>query len=470
MLFNSVEFAIFLPLIFLLYWYVCGVNLKLQNLLVLTASYVFYGWWDWRFLTLIVFSSFVDYWVGLAISKEVKTARKRWFLGCSLAVNLGMLGFFKYCNFFIDSLVAACAELSIDLNVSTLQIILPVGISFYTFQTLSYSIDIYKGKLEPTKDLIAFLAFVSFFPQLVAGPIERASNLLPQFLKGRVMTARNLTIGSRLIVWGMFKKVCVADNLALFVNKAFNSPDDYAGLVCIIATVFFAFQIYCDFSGYSDIAIGTARLFGFRLMTNFRTPYFSHSIREFWGRWHISLSTWFRDYVYIPLGGSRVGLLKWQRNLILTFLVSGLWHGASWTFVVWGGIHGVVNSLETLNRKYSVLQLRIPPLNLLLTFAVVCLSWVFFRAANVGEAFQFIQKMFVPTAAGITNVVTPYQLLVMTGMLAAMLLFEIIPQFKFFKKHLWKKRSVRWSFYYFLILSLFIFGRTNDTEFIYFQF
>ena len=470
MLFNSVEFAIFLSVIFLLYWYAFGASLKLQNLLVLTASYVFYGWWDWRFLTLIAFSSFVDYWVGLAISKEEKTARKRWLLGISLAVNLGMLGFFKYCNFFIDSLVGAFAGLSIDLNVSSLQIILPVGISFYTFQTLSYSIDIYKGKLEPTKDAIAFLAFVSFFPQLVAGPIERASNLLPQFLKTRVMTKRNLTIGSRLIVWGMFKKVCVADNLALFVNKAYGSPDDYAGLVCIVATVFFAFQIYCDFSGYSDIAIGTARLFGFRLMTNFRTPYFSQSIREFWGRWHISLSSWFRDYVYIPLGGSRVSLLKWQRNLILTFLVSGLWHGANWTFVVWGGIHGIANSIEALNRKYNILTLRIPALNLVGTFTIVCLSWVFFRAANVGDAFQFIQKMFVPTTAGITSVVSPYRLLVMVSMLAAMLFFEITPRFSVFRKYVWKQRAIRWSFYYFLILALFVFGRTTDTEFIYFQF
>ena len=470
MLFNSIEYAIFLPAIFLLYWYVGRNNLKLQNLLVLGASYLFYGWWDWRFLSLIAFSSFVDYWVGLAISKAESTSRRRCLLCISLGVNLGMLAFFKYCNFFIESLVTAFASASIDLNISTLRIILPVGISFYTFQTLSYSIDVYKRKLEPTKDPIAFFAFVSFFPQLVAGPIERASNLLPQFFKNRIMSARDLTIGSRLIVWGMFKKVCVADNLALFVNKVYGAPEEYAGLVSIVATIFFAFQIYCDFSGYSDIAIGTARLLGFRLMTNFRTPYFSRSIREFWGRWHISLSTWFRDYVYIPMGGSRVGLLKWQRNLILTFLVSGLWHGANWTFVVWGGIHGIANSIETLNRKYGIFSLRIPAVYLFCTFAIVCLSWVFFRASNVGEAFQIIRGMCVPTAAGITSVVKPYQLLVMVSMLGAMLFFEIVPRFYFVKKYFTKSRTIRWSFYYFLIIALFVFGRVSDSEFIYFQF
>ena len=284
------------------------------------------------------------------------------------------------------------------------------------------------------------------------------------------MSARDLTTGSRLIVWGMFKKVCVADNLALFVNKVYGAPEEYAGLVSIVATIFFAFQIYCDFSGYSDIAIGTARLFGFRLMTNFRTPYFSQSIREFWGRWHISLSTWFRDYVYIPMGGSRVGLLKWQRNLILTFLVSGLWHGANWTFVVWGGIHGIANSIETLNRKYGIFSLRIPVVNVFCTFAIVCLSWVFFRAANVGEAFQIIRSMCVPTASGITSVVKPYQLLVMVSMLGAMLFFEIVPRFYFVKKYFTKSRTIRWSFYYFLIIALFVFGRVSDSEFIYFQF
>jgi len=470
MLFNSVEFAIFLPIVFLLYWYVFSKNLRVQNLLILTISYFFYGWWDWRFLSLIAFSSTVDYLVGLQMGKAKKPSKRKLFLGISLLVNLGMLGFFKYYNFFVDSFVAAFAGLSIDLNVNTLKIILPVGISFYTFQTLSYSIDIYRRKLKPTKDVVAFFAFVSFFPQLVAGPIERASNLLPQFFKNREMTARNLAIGSRLIVWGMFKKVCVADNLAMFVNKVYGAPDEYTGLVCIVATLFFAFQIYCDFSGYSDIAIGTARLLGFRLMTNFRTPYFSQSIREFWGRWHISLSTWFRDYVYIPLGGSRVGLLKWQRNLIITFLVSGLWHGANWTFVVWGGIHGVANSIEALNRKYGVLKFNIPIINLLYTFTIVCISWVFFRANNVSEAFVFIQNMFVPTVAGIGNVVKPYHFLVMVSMLGLMLFSEIIPHFNFFKHRIWKHRAIRWSFYYLLILMLFIFGRTSDTEFIYFQF
>ena len=470
MLFNSIEFAIFLPLVFLLYWYVFSKNLRVQNLLILAISYFFYGWWDWRFLSLIAFSSTIDYLVGLQMGKAEKQSRRKLLLAISLFVNLGMLGFFKYYNFFVESFVESFSLLSINLNVSTLRVILPVGISFYTFQTLSYSIDIFRRKLEPTKDAVAFFAFVSFFPQLVAGPIERASNLLPQFFEKRIMTARNLTIGSRLIVWGMFKKVCVADNLAVFVNQVYGAPDQYTGLVCIVATVFFAFQIYCDFSGYSDIAIGTARLLGFRLMTNFRTPYFSQSIREFWGRWHISLSTWFRDYVYIPLGGSRVGVFKWQRNLIITFLVSGLWHGANWTFVVWGGIHGIANSIEALNRKYGVLKFNIPFINFLYTFTIVCISWVFFRANNVSEAFAFIQNMFVPTIAGIQNVVAPYKLLVMVSMLGLMLFFEIVPHFNFFRKQIWKHRAIRWSFYYLLIILLFVFGRTSDTQFIYFQF
>lgn len=470
MLFNSVEFAIFLPLVFLLYWFAFNKDIKLQNLFILIVSYAFYGWWDWRFLSLIAFSSTVDYLVGLQFGKTEDQRKRKLLLGISLIVNLGMLGFFKYYNFFAESLVSSFSILSIDLNVSTLKVILPVGISFYTFQTLSYSIDIYRRKLQPTKDAIAFFAFVSFFPQLVAGPIERASNLLPQFFKTRVMTARNLAIGSRLIVWGMFKKVCVADNLGIFVNQVYGSPGEYTGLVCVVATVFFAFQIYCDFSGYSDIAIGTARLLGFRLMTNFKTPYFSQSIREFWGRWHISLSTWFRDYVYIPLGGSRVGVLKWQRNLIITFLVSGLWHGANWTFVVWGGIHGLANSIEALNRKYGGLKINIPIINIIYTFTIVCVSWVFFRAGNLAEAFLFLKNMFVLTAAGITNVVAPYKLIVMVSMLGLMLFFEIIPHYSLFKTRIWKYRTLRWSFYYLLIILLFVFGRTSETEFIYFQF
>jgi len=351
-LFNSLEFLVFLPLVFAAYWILnlwtgTRAGLRAQNLLVLAASYVFYGWWDWRFLSLIAFSTAVDYAVGLQIAKAnaaelapdapedaCSPKAKRW-LFVSLAVNLGLLGYFKYANFFIESWVDAWAAAGVTMHASTLQIILPVGISFYTFQTLSYSIDIYRRRLEPSKDFIAFAAFVSFFPQLVAGPIERASALLPQITKRRHFDYDLAVSGMRLILWGMFKKVVVADTCAIYVNDIFANYEQYSGPTLVLGAIYFAFQIYGDFSGYSDIAIGTARLFGIRLMTNFRTPYFSRDIAEFWRRWHISLSTWFRDYLYIPLGGSRVGKWKAVRNTFIIFLVSGFWHGANWTFVAW---------------------------------------------------------------------------------------------------------------------------------------
>ena len=324
MLFNSLEFLLFLPTVFAAYWILnLWTNrprgLQAQNILLLVASYVFYGWWDWRFLSLIAFSTIVDFAVGLQIEKanarEVSTdasdsvrsrTAKRW-LWVSLAVNLGLLGYFKYANFFIDSWVRAWETVGVTMHHLTLQIVLPVGISFYTFQTLSYSIDMYRRKLKPTSNLIEFAAFVSFFPQLVAGPIERAAALLPQIRRPRQFDFDTAVSGLQLILWGLFKKVVVADTCAVFVNDVFDHHHDYSGPTLILGAVFFAFQIYGDFSGYSDIAIGTARLFGIQLMTNFRTPYFSRDIAEFWRRWHISLSTWFRDYLYIPLGGSRVG-------------------------------------------------------------------------------------------------------------------------------------------------------------------
>ena len=349
MLFNSLEFLLFLPTVFAAYWILNlwtdrPRGLQAQNLLLLIASYVFYGWWDWRFLSLIAFSTLVDFAVGLQIAKtnardipadaddSVRShTAKRW-LWVSLAVNLGLLGYFKYANFFIENWIDAWSSVGVHMDPWTLRVILPVGISFYTFQTLSYSIDIYRRRLEPTRNLIDFAAFVSFFPQLVAGPIERASALLPQIASRRKFDYEDGVSGLRLILWGMFKKVVVADTCAIYVNDVFANCTDYSGSTLMMGAVFFAFQIYGDFSGYSDIAIGTARLFGIKLMTNFKTPYFSRDIAEFWRRWHISLSTWFRDYLYIPLGGSRVGKWKAIRNTFVIFLVSGFWHGANWTF------------------------------------------------------------------------------------------------------------------------------------------
>ena len=356
MLFNSPEFLLFLPIVFGLYWFVVQRNLKAQNMLLVIASYVFYGWWDWRFLGLIAFSTLVDYLVGLQIEgAQEKRAKKAW-LGVSLLVNLGLLCYFKYSNFFIDSWVDAWASAGVTMHVSSLKVILPVGISFYTFQTLSYSIDIYRGNLKPTRSFINFAAFVSFFPQLVAGPIERASRLLPQIENKRVFKYEEGVAGLRLILWGMFKKVVVADTCAIYANDIFANYTEYSGPTLMLGAVYFAFQIYGDFSGYSDIAIGTAKLFGIQLMTNFKTPYFSRDIAEFWRRWHISLSTWFRDYLYIPLGGSRVGKWKSVRNVFIIFLVSGFWHGANWTFIVWGGIHAALFLpllLRGKNRRYT---------------------------------------------------------------------------------------------------------------------
>lgn len=323
MLFNSIDFAIFLPIVFILYWFVTEKNLKLQNFLIVIASYLFYGWWDWRFLSLILFSTLVDYSVGLKLKDEEKQNKRKILLWISLLVNLGFLGFFKYYNFFLENFTTAFSFFGTEINANSLNIILPVGISFYTFQTLSYTIDVYKRKLEPTKNYIAFSAFVSFFPQLVAGPIERATSLLPQFYKKRSFNYSKAVDGMRQILWGLFKKVVIADNCAEYANLIFNNSDNYSGSTLIVGAIFFTFQIYGDFSGYSDIAIGTSRLFGFDLKRNFAFPYFSRDIAEFWRRWHISLSTWFRDYLYIPLGGSRGGTWMKVRNTFIIFIVSG---------------------------------------------------------------------------------------------------------------------------------------------------
>jgi len=341
MLFNSIEFLLFLPLTFALYW-AFKDKFTAQNFLLLVFSYIFYGWWDVRFLSLIIFSSAVDFTLGIQISKSSNDRKRKLLLGLSLVTNLGLLGFFKYYNFFLESFIGAFESINIHLHATTLKIILPVGISFYTFQTLSYTIDIYRKKFIPTRNVIAFFAFVSFFPQLVAGPIERASTLLPQFFKKRSFNYAFAADGMRQMLWGFFKKMVVADNCAQIVDTIFKNPEVYNGPTLWVAIILFSFQIYCDFSGYSDIAIGTAKLFGFDLMTNFKVPYFARDIGEFWRRWHISLTTWFRDYVYIPLGGSRGTIRKTLINVIIVFVVSGFWHGANWTFIFWGFLNAVL--------------------------------------------------------------------------------------------------------------------------------
>jgi alginate O-acetyltransferase complex protein AlgI len=405
MLFNSIDFAIFLPIIFILYWFITNKNLKSQNLLIVLSSYIFYGWWDWRFLSLILLSTVIDYLIGINLSKQESQTKRKILLWTSILVNLGFLGFFKYYNFFLDNFITAFSFFGTNINANSLNIILPVGISFYTFQTLSYTIDVYKRKLEPTKDFIAFSAFVSFFPQLVAGPIERATNLLPQFYTKRSFDNKNAMIGIRQIVWGLFKKVVIADTCAQYANEIFNTYEIYSSTTLIIGAVCFTFQIYCDFSGYSDIAIGTSRLFGFKLMKNFNYPYFSRDIAEFWRRWHISLSTWFRDYLYIPLGGSKVEKYKVIRNVFIIFIVSGFWHGANWTFIAWGTLNALYflpSMLNNKNRRHLNIiaeNKNTPSLKELFfmakTFILVVFAWIFFRAENIQTAIAYIKKIFV---------------------------------------------------------------------------
>jgi D-alanyl-lipoteichoic acid acyltransferase DltB (MBOAT superfamily) len=405
MLFNSIPFLIFLPTVFFLYWFVFKNRLQKQNILLLISSYVFYGWWDYRFLALILASTLVDYLVGIALAKQENNNKRKKLLWLSLLFNLGLLGFFKYFNFFIDSWVDAWQHFGITMHTSTLNIILPVGISFYTFQTLSYTFDVYRKKMAPTSNFIEFATYVAFFPQLVAGPIERAAQLLPQFRTKKHFDFKLAKEGVHLIIWGLFQKMVIADSCATYANAIFDNYQNLNSLSLMMGAVYFAFQIYGDFAGYSNIAIGTAKLFGFNLMRNFNYPYFSRDIAEFWRRWHISLSTWFRDYLYIPLGGSKGSKGQQIRNVFVIFLVSGFWHGANWTFVVWGGLHALFflplllmnrnrKHLEAINLQKSLPGIR-EFLQMLLTFMLTSFAWIFFRSASITESFIYIKRLFL---------------------------------------------------------------------------
>lgn len=478
MLFNSLDFAIFLPIVFLLYWFVTQRHLRWQNVLIIIASYVFYGWWDWRFLALIAFSTLVDYTIGLQLKAQNPESYRKRLLWASILVNIGLLGFFKYYNFFVDSFVDAFTFFGAPIQPNTLDIILPVGISFYTFQTLSYTIDVYRRRLEPTQDLFAFAAFVSFFPQLVAGPIERATHLLPQFYSKRQFDYSKAVDGLRQMLWGFFKKIVIADNCAQFANTIFDHYTTYSSSTLLLGAVFFAFQIYCDFSGYSDIAIGTSRLFGFDLKQNFAFPYFSRDIAEFWRRWHISLSTWFRDYVYIPLGGSRGS--KWQqiRNVFIIFIVSGFWHGANWTFIVWGALNAIYFLpllLSQKNRVHTnvVAEHRLFPnfkelIGMLVTFLATVMAWIFFRAETVTAAIDYITKLFHSSIASLPTI-RPTFLFVL---LIVFVLVEWSGRRQLYAiERLWFKypRVVRLGIYYIIALLIFLYGG-KEQEFIYFQF
>ena len=482
MLFNSLDFAFFLPIVFALYW-LAKRNIKLQNTILLISSYYFYACWDWRFLSLILISSLVDFLVGIALSNQEHVVKRKVLLWTSISVNIGFLAFFKYYNFFVEEFVAVFSMFGREIQANSLNIILPIGISFYTFQTLSYSIDIYKRKLEPSRDFIAFSAFVSFFPQLVAGPIERASNLLPQFLRQRTFDYSNAVMGMQQILWGLFKKMVIADNCAELANMIFNNSADYSGSTLLLGAIFFSFQIYGDFSGYSDIAIGTARLFGIKLMKNFDFPYFSRDIAEFWRRWHISLSSWFRDYVYIPLGGSRVKKAKNIRNVFIVFAVSGLWHGANWTFLIWGILNAIfflpLLLLDT-NRNHLdiVAKGKLFPsfkelIAILSTFGITVLAWVFFRAESLTHAISYLDSMFNLDLFSIPHIMDMPKVKISLVLLTLFVCIEWLGREGAFaidvleKKLNGVQRLILYSFIVFLIV---MYSPTSENPFIYFQF
>ena len=492
MLFNSIEYIFFLPIVFAIYWLLRN-HLRLQNLFVVLASYVFYGWWDWRFLILIAFTSFCSWGSGLLIHRTLytvhhtpesrtpytlhRTLSPKFWMVANIVINLGILATFKYYDFFVSEFGAL---FGISTESLLLRIILPVGISFYTFQALSYSIDVYRGNNKPTRDIVAFFAFISFFPQLVAGPIERATNLLPQFLQKRTFSYEQGVDGMRQILWGLFKKIVVADNCAMYVDQVWSTYDTHSGSTLLLAAILFTFQIYGDFSGYSDIAIGTAKLFSIKLMRNFNNPYFSRDIAEFWRRWHISLTSWFRDYVYIPLGGSRPNVvcsvrctvegkkkLIVARNVMIVFLICGLWHGANWTYLVWG-LYNVLLFLPLIllgkSKRYKDSPLvwkQLP--QMLLTFILVTLGWIIFRAPSLPDAWGYMCSMTNLSGAAPSLPITQWVGIIF-GLLT-MIAFEWtycnsdhapIPH--------------RWWIYYLLIAAIWWYAPSFSTDFIYFQF
>ena len=478
MLFNSISYALFLPIIFFIYWQSGKKSLKLQNLLLLASSYFFYACWDWRFLFLLIFSTALDYFTGIKMFEAKSQNQKKMWFWISICINLGFLGIFKYYNFFAESLASTLATIGLQTNFWTLQVILPVGISFYTFHGLSYVIDIYKNRIEPERNIIDYSLFVSYFPLLVAGPIERATHLLPQIKKKRVFDYSNAVDGLRQILWGLFKKIVIADNCADYANSIFNHAGDKSGSELLLGAVFFAFQIYGDFSGYSDIALGTSRLLGIELLKNFNFPYFSRDIAEFWRRWHISLSTWFRDYLYIPLGGSKVGMWVKVRNTFIIFLVSGFWHGANWTFIIWGSLHALYIMPSIIlgtnrNNLGIVAQGKIFPTikelwNVLFTFILTVLAWIFFRAKTVSDALLYIKGILSKSLFSLPSDLPRTEML----LIAFFIFMEWTGRennyaletvgFKYPKIY-------RWAFYYFLIFCIIYFGGKEE-QFIYFQF
>ena len=478
MLFNSLNFALFLPIVFFLYWFVVNKKLRYQNLLLLISSYFFYACWDWRFLFLLIFSTLLDYYTGIKMSDAKDKQVKKFWFWLSVFINLGFLAAFKYYNFFATSFADAISNIGLSVSPWTLKVILPVGISFYTFHGLSYVIDIYNSKIKAEKNFIDYSVFVSFFPLLVAGPIERATHLLPQIQKKRLFNYANAIDGLRQILWGLFKKVVIADQCSELANTIFNNSSDYSGSTLLLGALFFTFQIYGDFSGYSDIALGTARLFGIDLLRNFAFPYFSRDIAEFWRRWHISLSTWFRDYLYIPLGGSKGGTWMKVRNTFVIFLVSGFWHGANWTFIIWGFLNALYimpsiifnthrNNLDTVAQGKYLPSIK-EVISMGVTFFLTIFAWIFFRAENLGHALSYIKVIFSKSLLTLPQI-RPISVIVFV------LIFMLIEwqgrDKKYAIEHLGFKWPIimRWVFYYTLIILIISFSG-KEQEFIYFQF
>ncbi len=477
MLFNSIPFAVFLPVVFLIYWMLTKRSLLLQNSFVLLASYAFYGWWNKHFLFLIIFSSLVDYLVGLGLASSEEQGRRRLLLGMSFAVNFGLLGFFKYYNFFISSFNELLGSIGLAADVHTLNLILPVGISYYTFKKLSYTIEIYKKTIEPTRNAVAFFSFIAFFPQLLAGPIDRATTLLPQFLKKRKFSDPLARDGLRQMLSGFVKKMVIADNLSPFVEDFFTNYAQYDGVSLVIGLFFLAIQLYCDFSGYSDIAIGCAKLFGFNLMQNFAFPYFSRDIAEFWRRWHISLSTWLRDYIYVPICGARPSRQKKALNIVITFTLCWLWHGANWTFVLWGFIHGLYFLPMTLAKRYprfigtAAKGKFLPSLReargMIVTFAATSFAWVFFRSETIGDASGYLGRMF-------SHPFMHQNYSRFLPLLFASVLILFVEWLQRTREHFLQIEHFpmvfRWIIYYSIIIVILVFGAFGSNEFIYTQF
>lgn len=487
MLFNSIDFVIFLLIIYFLYWFVTSKSLRLQNILLLVSSYYFYACWDWRFLFLLMFSTILDYYTGIKMSDTQNQKIKKFWFWLSVSINLGFLGVFKYFNFFTESFADVVSVFGFKADIWVLNVILPVGISFYTFHGLSYVIDIYKNRIKAEKNFVDYSVFVSFFPLLVAGPIERATHLLPQIQRERKFNYKKSVDGLRQILWGLFKKVVIADQCAEFANLIFNNSAEYSGSTLLLGAIFFTFQIYGDFSGYSDIALGTARLFGIELLQNFSFPYFSRDIAEFWRRWHISLSTWFRDYLYIPLGGSKGGTWMRVRNTFIIFIVSGFWHGANWTFIFWGALNALFimpSIIFNTNRKNIEIVAKgklfpsIKELSMILfTFTITVFAWIFFRADSIQHAYEFIGQIFKTTFTKNSIIeVFNFCFWEVTFILPTFILILVVIEwigrkgsYALENIDFIKSKIARWSFYYFIIFSIIYFSGKEET-FIYFQF